>query len=34
VLAVIETDKVNIEVRAPNAGVLLEVFASVDQDGL
>ena len=29
----IETDKVNVEVRAPSNGVLLEVLAGVDDDG-
>ena len=32
VLAVIETDKVNVDVRAPYAGVLTEVFAALDED--
>ena len=32
VLAVIETDKVNVDVRAPYAGVLKEVFAALDED--
>ena len=32
VLAVIETDKVNVDVRAPYSGVLTEVFASLDED--
>ena len=34
VVAVIETDKVNVEVRAPYAGVLVEILAAVDEDGI
>ena len=33
VVAVIETDKVNVEVRAPYAGVLTAVLAGLDTDG-
>jgi 2-oxoglutarate dehydrogenase E2 component (dihydrolipoamide succinyltransferase) len=33
VIAVIETDKVNVEVRAPYAGILTAVLAVVDTDG-
>lgn len=34
VIAVIETDKVNVDVRAPYTGVLTAVLAAVDTDGM